>query len=89
MKACRYLLRGRVQGVGFRYFVAHLARRLEVSGEVRNLPDGSVEVLAAAGEEALVSFEAELRQGPPGSRVESVERSELPPTSWKGFHITR
>ena len=63
---------GRVQGVGFRYFVARAARGLGLSGYVRNLPDGTVEVAAAGDRAALESMAALLEQGPPGAVVEAV-----------------
>ena len=64
---------GRVQGVGFRYFVARAARGLGLSGYVRNLPDSAVEVAAAGDRAALESLAALLEEGPPGAVVESVE----------------
>ena len=63
---------GRVQGVGFRYFVARAARGLRLSGHVRNLPDGAVEVAAAGDRAALESLAALLEEGPPGAVVEAV-----------------
>ena len=63
---------GRVQGVGFRYFVARAARGLGLSGYVRNLPDGVVEVAAAGDRAPLESLAALLEQGPPGAVVEAV-----------------
>ncbi len=72
MRVQRYLIEGRVQGVGFRYFTRRSARRLGLAGYVRNLPDGSVEAVARGTDEALAAFEQALRQGPPGSRVASV-----------------
>ncbi len=71
-------IRGRVQGVGFRYFALEAAGRLGVSGWVRNRPDGGVELEAQAAPEALESFLAEVRRGPPFSRVDSVELQEIP-----------
>jgi acylphosphatase len=74
----RFLVHGRVQGVGYRDFIRRAARSLDLHGTVRNLPDGSVEVEAAGTEDALAALEQAARQGPPGSRVEKVTR--LPPT---------
>jgi acylphosphatase len=68
-----YLVRGRVQGVGFRWWTQRTARRLGLGGHVRNLPDGSVEIHAAGAREALEVLERALREGPPAARVESVE----------------
>jgi len=73
----RFLIRGMVQGVGFRYFVLRHAARLGLSGWTRNLPDGSVEVVASGAETALASLEKELETGPSHARVESVEKSEI------------
>ncbi|HEX2080645.1 MAG TPA: acylphosphatase [Longimicrobium sp.] len=64
---------GRVQGVGFRWWARSLATRLGVSGTVRNLPDGSVAVHARGTDEQLRDFQAELRRGPPGARVLSLD----------------
>ena len=63
------VLHGRVQGVGFRWWTCSQARRLDLRGTVRNLPDGSVEVHAAGTEESLDVFLVALRTGPPGARV--------------------
>lgn len=67
-----YIIRGHVQGVGFRYFVARQARALGLAGWVRNLPDGSVAAHAAGPVSALDAFELELKRGPTMSRVEDV-----------------
>ena len=87
MAAYRYLVRGRVQGVGYRYFVLREAEALGVTGFARNLPDGSVEVIAEAEEPALQQLEARLRKGPSFARVSDVERSDVPPRGADGFHI--
>lgn len=75
-RAVRFRIRGRVQGVGFRYFVLRAARALGVGGWVRNCRDGSVEAVAQGDADALARFRAELRQGPPGSRVEEIAEAE-------------
>ncbi len=64
---------GRVQGVGFRAFVRRVARELDLSGTVRNLPDGSVGVRAGGPEEAIEALLVALHDGPPASRVDRVE----------------
>ena len=85
-----YQVRGRVQGVGFRWFVRSAAGRLGISGHVRNLPDGSVEVHAKGSSEALADFEAALRRGPPGARVDDVESVAADPrTPSAGFEMER
>ena len=63
---------GRVQGVGFRWFVRETAVDLGLSGWVRNLPDGSVEVLASGDPSALSSLRARLAAGPPHARVDRL-----------------
>ena len=79
MTARRFLVRGRVQGVGFRYFVIREASRLSLVGWTRNLPDGAVEVLAGGAEASLDSLERRLGEGPPAARVTGVEVSAPPP----------
>jgi len=69
---------GRVQGVGFRYFVQDRALELGLRGWVRNLPDGSVEAAAAGPPEALRRLEALLLQGPPRARVDRLTPREAP-----------
>ena len=71
--ARRYIISGRVQGVGFRYFTEATAQREGVAGWVRNLPDRSVEVVAEGDADAVERFERAVRNGPPGARVERVE----------------
>ena len=64
---------GRVQGVGYRYFAARAARGLGLSGYVRNLPDGTVEVAASGDRTSLETLAELLEEGPPGAMVESVK----------------
>ena len=71
------VVRGRVQGVGFRWFVREAAHRLSLAGWVRNLPDGSVEVAADGDEESIEAFRASLVKGPAGASVARID--ELPP----------
>lgn len=74
MPTSQFAVSGRVQGVGFRWFAARIARELGICGWVRNAKDGSVEAVAAGSDDALEAFEAALRRGPAGSRVEAVSR---------------
>jgi acylphosphatase len=67
-----FLVRGRVQGVGFRWFVHREASELELKGWVRNTEDGDVEVVAAGDAESLAELRNSLKQGPRGSRVDTV-----------------
>ena len=87
MPAYRFVVTGRVQGVGYRYFALREAEALGVSGFARNLPDGRVEVVAEGADEAVRQFEARLRQGPAFATVTSVDRSEAPTRGDAGFHI--
>ncbi len=64
---------GRVQGVGFRFFVEKKAKQLGVKGFVRNLPDGTVEVLAEGNEDILKKFLEEIKDGPPLAKVDSIK----------------
>jgi acylphosphatase len=86
--ARRYVIAGRVTGVGFRYFVYETAEREGVGGWARNLYDRRVEVLAEGDADALMRFELALRRGPPGARVDDVETEVLaPPGRFPGFSI--
>ena len=84
--ARRYLISGRVQGVGFRYYAKDVADREGVSGWVRNLSDGRVEALVEGEEEAVTRVERALWQGPRGARVAAVAVDDTEPPS--GTHHT-
>jgi acylphosphatase len=71
-------VRGKVQGVGFRWFVREVARRSSLSGWVRNLEDGGVEIVVAGTPEALDHLIAAVKQGPPNARVEAVSQRAVP-----------
>ena len=79
--ARRFLVRGRVQGVGFRWFVEREAHVLGIAGWVRNNADGSVEVLAQGTRDQLLGLRSRLRQGPRAARVDDVEESEVGPVA--------
>jgi len=70
--ARRYLVTGRVQGVGYRNFVEYIARELGLSGFVRNLRNGNVEVFAMGDSEKLIEFRKALAKGPMMARVSGV-----------------
>ena len=76
----RYVVRGRVQGVGFRWFVARTARTLGLTGHARNLADGNVEVVAAGEAAGLEQLARALAEGPPGAVVAGVEVQNLDQT---------
>jgi acylphosphatase len=72
-----YLVKGRVQGVGFRWFVHREAAALQLNGWVRNTEDGHVEVLAAGTAEDLAELGRALHKGSRGSRVDAIVEHEL------------
>lgn len=84
----RYLVSGRVQGVGFRYFAGEAGRRECLDGTVRNLSDGRVEILCEGEADAVERFERAIRQGPPAARVDDVQIDlSAPGPRGLGFHI--
>ncbi len=89
IRAYRWAISGRVQGVGFRWFVLRAAQRLGVTGWARNLWDGGVEVMGQGTLSMLHDFEKELRKGPLLSNVENVEKTEVTSevSTFKSFDI--
>lgn len=87
MKRFHLVIRGVVQGVGFRYYTDKEAKRLYLSGWVRNTQDGSVEIEVQGEEQPLVEFIEWVHQGPTRSLVESVDITELPENKETGFSI--
>ena len=83
-----FVVRGRVQNVGYRFFVDTAARREGLTGWVRNRPDGSVEVQAEGDREAVDRFEQQVRVGPPAARVEDVQvHEQVATTRTDGFRV--
>lgn len=80
MESIHLEVRGRVQGVGFRWYVVDTARELRLSGWVKNRSDGNVELAAGGERDSLAKLEAAVRAGPPGARVEEVRRLENVPS---------
>jgi acylphosphatase len=76
IQARRFIVRGRVQGVGFRWFVEREAHLLGIAGWVRNNHDGSVEILAQGTREQHAGLHSRLREGPRAARVDAVEVCE-------------
>lgn len=71
--AKQYLVRGTVQGVGFRNFAVKVARQNDLNGFVRNLKDGSLEIIIEGNEWAVKLFEEVIREGPPLARVDEIQ----------------
>jgi len=80
-----FLIKGRVQGVGFRWYVHREASELDLRGWVRNTEDGEVEVVASGAEADLAELRASLRRGPRGSRVDRVIEHYLADSEAEGL----
>jgi acylphosphatase len=87
VRAKHYLIRGRVQGVGYRYFAMEAAERLGITGYARNLHSGEVEVHAEGEQAALDRFKLELERGPRMARVSEVVESDVPHGAHSSFLI--
>jgi len=85
--ARRYVISGTVQGVGYRAFAERVAREMGLTGWVRNLTDGSVEVHANGSAEQLDEFDGRLRLGPRWSGVRSVQATEVAVSDAVEFYI--
>lgn len=83
----RYVISGRVQGVGFRWFVEREAAEIGITGWVRNCQNGDVEVMATGRREQLRSLRERLQEGPRASRVDHVSESDAPFLETQSFHI--
>ena len=83
----RFVVSGRVQGVGFRWFVEREAATLGIAGWVRNCDDGRVEVMATGTREQLSTLHARLHEGPRAARVDGVAVSPAPFLDAKSFGI--
>jgi acylphosphatase len=85
--AKRYFVRGRVQGVGFRYFVEQAAAELKLTGYTRNLDDGRVEVYAVGAPAKLAELRQRLWKGPRFADVRGVDEQEAAVESYGSFRI--
>ena len=81
-----FLVKGRVQGVGFRWFVQREASEIGLKGWVRNTEDGDVEVVVSGDPEGLTELRASLRKGPRGSRVDKVIEHTLADSEGEGLN---
>ena len=88
MVSKQFRLYGRVQGVGFRYYITQKANMLGIKGFVRNEADGTVYIEATAPDQKTMQvFEGYLRQGPSLARVDKIDATDLPPQSFDNFEI--
>ena len=83
----QFIVAGRVQGVGFRYFVVREAEALGLAGWVRNLPDGRVEALASGAPDVVSVFEGRLWEGPLHARVTTVETKDAEAPAYAEFRV--
>ncbi|HEY5047468.1 MAG TPA: acylphosphatase [Rhizomicrobium sp.] len=86
LTSLRLRIEGFVQAVGYRHFAIGEARRLEVDGWIRNLADGTVEVLVSGSTKAVEEFVGACMRGPEGSRIKNVELHKSEPPTEKGFY---
>ena len=89
MMVLHFLIQGRVQGVGFRWYVHREASELNLRGWVRNTEDGDVEVVASGSTEDLAELRASLRRGPRGSRVDRLVEHYLDESEAAGLSAFR
>ncbi len=87
MRRIRVVVRGLVQGVGYRYSAGRFARRAEVAGWVRNRADGSVEAEVEGSGEQIDAMLAWMAHGPPGARVDDLQVTDIPAIGAGGFEI--
>lgn len=85
--AKRWIVKGDVQGVGFRFFVQHKATALGLTGWAKNLENGTVEVYAVGSPTYLSDLAESLKEGPQQARVESVDEQDQTPEHLSGFCI--
>jgi acylphosphatase len=85
--ARRYIVRGRVQGVGYRYFAKNAAEKLGLRGYARNLDDGTVEVVAIGPAAAIEDLLGSLQRGPRLAEVRGVEHQPAPVEDYSTFEI--
>ncbi|HON05646.1 MAG TPA: acylphosphatase [Candidatus Ratteibacteria bacterium] len=89
MEKWHYLIKGKVQGVGFRWYVLNIARRIGISGWVKNLPDGRVEIVAESEPEQLELFTENIKKGHLGQNIYQINIEKAPATGkFKDFNIS-
>lgn len=85
----RYVISGRVQGVGYRNFMEHRAGKLAIAGYARNQENGTVEVVAQGSAAQLAELRREMQRGPRFAEVTGIQEEEHPVLQYRGFHIKR
>jgi acylphosphatase len=85
----KLIVQGRVQGVGFRYFAGRIAEAFDITGYVRNMADGSVEIVASGEPGNFRSFREQIEIGPDGGRVDRLVVDELEPARFDRFEVRR
>ncbi|WP_070963364.1 acylphosphatase [Vibrio sonorensis] len=86
-KCVKFIVSGKVQGVGFRYHTSYQGKNLNLTGYAKNLDNGDVEVMARGREENLKKLELWLLKGPQMSRVDSLQRDDVELQEFKDFNI--
>jgi acylphosphatase len=81
------ILKGRVQGVGFRFSAREQARRLGIKGYVKNLPNGDVEILASGSEKNVEKYLQWAHEGPAYAHVDDIQIEDAEPTSYHTFDV--
>lgn len=89
MPAKQIIIKGKVQGVFFRATARKIALQLQLTGHVRNQPDGSVEAIVTGSKQSVDEFIDWCKQGPPNANVHSVEVNDTNEKQYEGFHIIR
>ena len=87
MRTVKVRVEGIVQGVGFRYYTYRIAKRYGIKGYVKNMPDGSVEVVAEGDEERLERFLQDVARGPSSAVVTNVSVEDIDPVGFRSFEI--
>ncbi len=87
MESIEITIKGRVQGVGFRYYIKKVAQKLAVKGYVKNMPNGDVFIVAKARKDVLENFLSYCRAGPRMSNVQSIDYQKIPDVGFSGFSI--
>lgn len=88
MVTCHFIVHGRVQGVGFRYYTRRQAKQLGVKGWVRNKVDGTVEIMAQADNKTLQAFQDAVKKGSPNSQVTHVHIKQVQaPQNYTSFKV--